>query len=220
MAVFAGESVPAALRETARRVCTARGVALEDCQVRWSSDLPRLSLPSHRKALGRHLREHDIEVAFLDPLYLCLLAGVRPASASNLYEVGPLLWSAARTCLDAGATPILVHHSNKSASRKSLDAGEPPDLDDLAFSGIGEFARQWVLLGRREPFRPDVGRHQLVMAAGGSAGHSGVWEVTVDEGVMRDDFGGRKWKVEVNVANPAVRPDAESGGGPARRKKG
>jgi AAA domain len=195
--VFSGESDKATLQDTARRVCEARDVYLDKCLVHWSFKLPRLNHKGNRLALRRFLRENRIKVAFLDPLYLCLLNGSRSVSASNLYEIGPLLWQAAQACLDAGATPFFVHHATKTAARRTYGSSEPMDLDDLAFAGIGEFARQWVLLSRREIFQPHIGRHRLLLSTGGSAGHSGCYDVTVDEGVLSDDFAGRKWEVQV-----------------------
>jgi replicative DNA helicase len=200
VAVFSGESGEAALQDTARRVCAARGVSLGDCAVHWSFRLPCLCRPGHRQALGRFLREEGIEVACLDPLYLCLLDGGRTVSASNLYEVGPLLWQAARACLDAGATPVFVHHATKTAGRRAAGPGEALDLDDLAFSGVAEFARQWILVSRREPFEPGSGRHRLVLAAGGSAGHAGRWDVLVEEGSAGVNLTGRHWLVKVRAA--------------------
>jgi len=89
-----------------------------------------------------------VKVAIIDPLYLCLMGGADRASANNLYEVGPVLFKAAKACLLAGATPVFLHHATKSAKKNA----EPLDLEDLAWAGIGEFARQWLLLNRREPF--------------------------------------------------------------------
>ena len=68
----------------------------------------------------------------------------------------------------------------------------------LAIAGIAEFARQWILLNRRAPFVPDSGRHELRLNVGGSAGHSGSWDVTINEGRLKSDFSGRIWEVQVD----------------------
>jgi hypothetical protein len=200
VAVLSGESGAATLQETARRVCASKRMKLADCDILWQSDLPRLSDPGDRDLLREGLIAAAVRVAVIDPLYLCLLGGQDKASASNLYEVGPLLRDAARACLDAGATPVLVHHATKGAGRKA-DGSEPPELDDLAFAGIGEFARQWLLVNRREPYRPGTGSHALNLAVGGSAGHSAHWLLDVREGMAGTDRG---WRVELSAAASAI----------------
>jgi replicative DNA helicase len=64
--------------------------------------------------------------------------------------------------------------------------------------GVGEFVRQWVLLARRQAFRPGSGEHCLVMAVGGSAGHSGCWQLDVSEGGSNGEANGRHWRVRVS----------------------
>jgi replicative DNA helicase len=198
VAFLSGESGPSTLQETARRVCKARKVSLEKCDVLWSFDLPQLSSKSALGRLGAALEENEVTVVFIDPLYLCLL-GSGGASATNLFETGPMLRQATLACLDAGATPIFLHHTTKGSGKKS----ESIDLDDLSFSGVAEFARQWLLIGRRTPYVPGTGRHELHLTIGGSAGQSGSWDVDVEEGVLGDDFKGRKWDVVTRRAGQA-----------------
>jgi replicative DNA helicase len=196
VAVISGESGEATLQETARRICAAKNVKLDrGCDVLWSFDLPRLNRKDDRRELTRFLKTQQVKVVIIDPLYLSLLTGRQGASASNLYETGPLLRQAAQACLEAGTTPIFIHHTTKVAGKKT----DVLDRDDLAFTGVAEFARQWLLVSRRAPYRPGTGEHELLLAVGGSAGQSGAWKVDVQEGTLNDDLGGRQWRVAVRA---------------------
>ena len=199
---FSGESGPATIKDAALRVCQSKGIDPADLgNIYWGFQLPQLNHDEHLAELERVIREHKLEVVILDPLYLCLLSGSagRRLDASNLFDMGPLLARVTETCLRAGATPLLVHHFRKN--RESPH--DTPELEDLAFAGIQEFARQWILLGRREKFEPGSGVHKLWLTVGGSAGHSGDWALDIDEGVMDDDFRGRRWDVTVRHASEA-----------------
>jgi hypothetical protein len=43
------------------------------------------------------------------------------------------------------------------------------------------------------------------MNLGGSAGHSGCWGLDVEEGQLNDDFGGRRWLVQVRSMEDALK---------------
>jgi len=216
--VMSGESGQATIQETARRICKARSVSLSNCDVLWSFNLPRLQHDDDRKKLSQALHDAKAEVVFIDPLYLCLLDGGAGAT-SNLYEVGPILLRAARACLKAGATPIFVHHATKHGSKRAGENGQPLELDDLLFSGIGEFVRQWVLVTRTKPYVSGSGDHHLLLATGGSAGHSGAWELDVSEGVAGKDFSGRHWQVKVRKAGTPSDLWNKPGSGNGKGKK-
>ena len=188
---FSGESGPATLQETAFRICRQRGFMLEQCDVHWGFKLPQLSRADHLAALQASVKDHALKVVIIDPLYLCLLAGNVNTKPQDLFGMGPLLLGVAECCLEAGATPILVHHTIKRP------VGEHVELEDLAYSGVQEFARQWLLLSRAEKYTPGTGSHKMHMSVGGSAGHGGEWAVDIEEGVQGEDFEGRRWDVSV-----------------------
>ena len=152
--------------------------------------LPRLESESQLDALTCFIRANRIEVVIIDPLYLCLIGAGSAIDATNLFSVGPLLKRISDACLDAGATPILVHHFRKGRENPY----GPPEMEDLAFAGIQEFARQWLLIGRREAYEPGTGEHKLWISIGGSDGQSGAWSLDVSEGVIGDEFQDRRWE--------------------------
>ncbi|MBX9681318.1 MAG: AAA family ATPase [Gemmataceae bacterium] len=204
--LLSGESGEFTIRETARRVCLHKGLELATVDVHWLFRLPRLALAAEIDELRRGLLALGATVCIIDPLYLCLLAGSE-AKASNLFDMGPLLLAVGDACKSAGCTPILLHHTSKPSQTKYED---PPELEDLAFAGIPEFARQWILFKRRMRYEPGSGLHQLWLAVGGSVGHGGLWGLDVDEGVLNESFGGRHWKPTILSAAEA-RQEVRSG---------
>lgn len=203
--IVSGESGGSAIQSTTQRVCHSKGIRVDDLEGRFfvGFELPRLADDEDMAELAALIREVGAGVVVVDPLYLCLASGAsngRPVDMKNLFDVGPLLLAVAKTCLDAGATPILIHHNKLTGGS---DDGKP-ELGNLAFAGIQEFARQWILLGRRGRFVPGSGVHELWLTVGGSIGHSGEWAVDVREGTMDRDFSGRTWEVTVKTAGDAI----------------
>ncbi len=213
--VISGESGEATIQETARRVCRSKGIDLADLElVHWGFNLPQLGQPDHMEAVRDTIRDLGAEVLIVDPLYLCLMGSERRIDHANLFDVGPLLKSITDACIDVGATPILAHHFRKG--RESPFG--PPELEDLSFAGIQEFARQWLLLGRREKYAPGSGEHRLWLSVGGSAGHSGEWALDISEGTIGDEFGGRFWRPTIMQSSEA-RTEARESAQAARERQ-
>jgi hypothetical protein len=204
--MLSGESGAFTLQETARRIAAAKGIDPACADVFWEFRLPQLANDTQLTILAKSLRDLGIKVLIFDPLYLALLSGIegKGLQAANLFDIGPLLLNVTQTCLDNGATPILVHHTRKTLANPY----DPLELQDLAFSGCAEFARQWLLVNRREKFEPGKGQHRLWVNVGGSSGQSALMAVNVNEGELQDDFSGRRWEVSITDANTA-REEAE-----------
>jgi hypothetical protein len=95
---------------------------------------------------------------------------------------------------------------------------EEPDLDDAAFAGVGEAARQWVLLKRRVKYDPaQPGHHELWWSVGGSMGQSELLALNIEEG-SRKDPGGRRFELEVMSAGEA-RAEAATAGDAEREER-
>lgn len=196
--IMSGESGAATIQETARRIAVIKDRPLEAFDnLMWSFDVPQLGNVLHTDALRRFISQHKLDVLILDPTYLMML-GLND-NAGNLFVVGGFLKSLGDLATETGCTPILCHHLKKSIA----DPFEPAELENIAWAGFQEFVRQWILLNRRRRYDPEQGgHHELWMSVGGSAGHSGLWGVNIDEGT-RQDKGGRRWDVEVLTASEA-----------------
>jgi hypothetical protein len=206
--IMTGESGEATVAETCQRIARAKQVDLNDDLI-ISHDLPRVEEPLHQQALKKLLRAERPEVIILDPAYLVMSGD----DAASLFKTGGVLRAVTELCKSEGASLILAHHTKKKSNgnRGSFESFSPPELEDLSWAGFQEFARQWLLYSRRAPYDPEnAGHHEMWLSAGGSAGHSSLWSVTVDEG-LRSDPGGRRWDVEVNsptVARQSSQRDA------------
>ena len=111
--------------------------------------------------------DDELEVLAVDPAYMCL----PDVDHANLFQVGEKLRGVSQVCQETGAMLLLAHHNRKTGK---ADPFAPPELEDIAWAGFQEFARQWLLVGRREPYEPGTGEHRLWLSAGGSAGHSAI----------------------------------------------
>lgn len=197
--LMSGESGDATIQETARRIAKSKlWPHLSDYEnAVWSFDLPRLGHPQTKRELSQFIRDQALEVLIIDPAYLCLDLG---DDAGNLFSVGPKLRELTDIQHETGCTIVIIHHNVKSKG----DPFAVPELESIAWSGFQEWARQWILIGRREAYNPEqAGSHKLWLSVGGSAGHSGLWGIDIEEGT-RTDPGGRRWEVSIDGASKIV----------------
>lgn len=208
--IMTGESGLATIQETARRIAAAAGYRLGDVAgLVFSEDLPQFGSIAHQEALGRFIMADELEVIAVDPAYMC----IPDCDHSSIFSVGPVLRGVSDVCRANGSLLLIAHHAKKTKT----DPFSPPELEDISWAGFQEFARQWLLVGRRELYQPGTGEHRLWLSAGGSAGHSGLWAVDVAEGTRATE-GGRFWQVGVMPANEA-REDATARQEEARRQR-
>lgn len=199
--IMTGESGLATIQETARRIATAAGYRLGDIGgLVFSEDLPQFGSIAHQEALGRFIMGDELEVIAVDPAYMC----IPDVDPSSIFSMGPVLRGVSQVCQEHGALLLICHHAKKTKN----DPFSPMELEDISWAGFQEFARQWLLVGRRELYQPGTGEHRLWLSAGGSAGHSGLWAVDVAEGTQATP-GGRFWRVGVMPASEA-RADAQA----------
>jgi hypothetical protein len=149
---------------------------------------PKDSEPSEH-ALAKILPPDGLLI--VDPAYLSLPS----RDAGNVFAQGEMLARISDLCQSANTTLILCHHFKKNTGRDTYDV---PELDDLSWSGFSEFARQYVLVGRREKYKQD-GEHKLWATIGGSVGHSHLLAIDITEGVYVPGLP-RRW--EIQVASP------------------
>ena len=171
--VLSGESGLATLQETARRICKSMGVRLSAIDnLQWSDFLPAFDDPRHMDGLKRLLQETGCEILIVDPAYLCMPG----ADAANLFAQGALLRQVSEICQHHGVGLILAHHTRKRGKIKNAADHDPPELDDMAWAGFAEFARQWLLIGRREELHAGqraaqvVAQHRRIGGALGALG--------------------------------------------------
>jgi hypothetical protein len=191
VAFISGESGEHTLQETFFRVARARGVNPADCDVHWGFKLPSLADLVDVEVIENGIRDYGIGLLIIDPAYLATLKGADPDAAKNFFYMGQILAQFSEACIGAGATPVVIHHANRT-----FKVGDIMELNHLSYSGFAHYARQWLLLSRMKRYEGD-GKHKLVLNAGGSCGQGGLYAVTIDEGTLGEDFSGRRWDVTV-----------------------
>jgi hypothetical protein len=188
VAFLCGEGGGGVLSRLEQRICEAKKVTFDRLDTLMLDDrLPMLANDAHVREMVGALEDWGAEVGVIDPTYLCLLTGstLNPAS---MFDVGGVLTNLAGRCMDAGITPVLMHHANQG-----LRPGERATLADLAYGGVSMYAGQWLLVNRRRPFDPESGRHELWLSLGAREGQSREYSLDITEGQLDADFTGKVW---------------------------
>lgn len=189
--LMSSESGGATIKETMLRICSEKNIQPKDQDLFFILTVPDLDNEVNIGMLNRLIDKCKLDVLILDPAYL-MMPGIG-TNAGNLFEVGKRLEVISKIAQEKGITPVICHHTRKNANNPN----DPPELEDLSWSGFQEWARQWILLGRRYKYNPEnPGEHALWLVSGGSAGHSGQWGVDINEGEKHAHMM-RTWKVDI-----------------------
>lgn len=133
-----------------------------------------LTTDAGRKRLKAFLDSGGAGVVLIDPAYL-FLGG---ANTSDLAAMGKRLRHLCQPVIDGGATPVVLHHTTRSAP-----VGEWPRLDDLSGAGMSEYFRTWLMVSREKEY--DGGHvHALMALAGTCEGDYARLRVRLDETTM------------------------------------
>lgn len=193
--MMTGESGLGTVQETCRRICRSKEIELSTLSgLTVSDEVPHLFDRSHLAGVAGLLEQTQARVLICDPVYL-MLDG---SQAGNLFVMGQQLMGLASLCMERGVTLVMLHHTPKK--RQSGGQYSPLTLADFSWSGFAEFARQWLLVNRRSAYAIGSGSHRLWLAAGGSAGHSGLWQIDVEEG-PNSAAEGREYQISVRAGD-------------------
>lgn len=210
--VISAESGAATLQARMKQVCSAKTIEPAGLPIHWYTKVELLSTAEGCRNLEAALRHFGAGFVVLDPSYLLLGGEVTSENAGNMFAMGRLLANVGTAALNAKATPMVLTHSNGR-----LQMGKVMELSDIAWSGFQQWARQWWLISRREEYQDD-GLHRLWLRYGGSAGHTGLLSVDVDEGTLDPDMGGKKWEVTVLNSREARQAKQDEAADEANRK--
>lgn len=190
--MVSGESGFPVLQGLRNRVVASKDRAPEKGMLVWNDQLPCLTNPHHCNQFEQQIIKHKIALSVIDPTYLALFSQGGADSASNVMHMGPVLAKFGAIGERTGCCMALVHHYRKQPQGR----WRPPTLEDFSLSGFAEWSRQWMLLGRPQPYVGD-GRHDLYLGGGGPAAGFSEWSVQINEGNPDDPLvGGRIWQIE------------------------
>lgn len=180
-----GDGARDAVTELARRWSSTAEVDLPALdRLVWAFNLADLRDPANLSRLRDWIGQHQLEAVLIDAAELGTCT--RRAETEQLQAL-------VNCCLDAGAMPILCCQTRHEPKPRPMTAA------DLASAPCGAVARQWLLINRREEYRPGSGSHRLWLTVGGNCGHSGEWGVDIQEELADDQSAGR-WQATVRDA--------------------
>jgi hypothetical protein len=202
--VLTAESGLATVKESCLRICDQKGISLQGLKEYFTVTVrvPRLDQSAHCDELSLFVKDNQFEVLMADPAYLM----IDGADAGNVFTMGDQLRIFRDIATESDATPVLIHHAKKN--NPNAVEYQPLELADLAWAGFAEFARQWILLSRRQRYEEGSGEHRLWCSVGGSAGHNGCWAVNIDEG-HPDEPLGRRWDLTISDVHAARQESAQ-----------
>jgi hypothetical protein len=198
---LSGESGQAAVATTLSRIAEARGATpSEDLTLCFRR--VQFTKKGERDKLRALIEFYGADVVLIDPAYLSMQGLTNP---SSYFEVGEHLAALSRVGEDTGATVGLIAHCGKSKPSNIM-----PRLDDVAWAGFGEWARQWVLVNNRREWQAGQANLNLVT---GHACHAGEYRLTIDVGQPL-------WsRYDVAVEDLNAAPEAKTDAAPSRHLK-
>ncbi|WP_419580512.1 AAA family ATPase [Stieleria magnilauensis] len=188
-----GESGGRNINDLFRRIKDSRGIGSFSGRLNVIDKVVKVDSESGVEHMRSMLTSTGAKVLVVDPLYLC----VSGDGAENMMIQGQRIQPLVDVCNDLGVTLLLVHHTKQKGFKS--DRYAPAVFTDLAWAGWAAFARQWIMVGRREAYDYE-GRHNLWLNIGGNDGHSLIAPVDVTEGVYPSP---RIWKPEVLTVEEA-----------------
>jgi len=189
--IWSAESGQAVIKQAAANMCHYKGVNPHDVDLHLRFRVPQLSDSGSLALMQRDIVKHQMKLAIIDPAYLAMHTTKTAVQAGNVFMAGALLGEITKIGQETGCTIGLVHHFRKGGA-VSYDSAAT--LEELAMAGFGEWARQWILLNRREKYKMD-GYHKLWVNTGGSAGHGDTYALDIDEGKCPN----RKWTIPLLI---------------------
>lgn len=142
---YSGESGASTLIQNATLMCKSIGHDLTKIPNFILSDtVPRIGDESFLREVAADMAELRPAVVFIDPFYKAMVTD----KPSDMFAMGKLLISVQDICRPLGITVVYVHHVRKPDRSKP----QTITLQDLAFSGLSQDVRQWILIERREEF--------------------------------------------------------------------